>query len=200
MRCRSVIPATRSALLRTISGTGDSPPVRGRPGPGVVRGSCRAACAAPIGVDIEAADRVRMETLNRRLHPAEHTAIKALPADRRHEALLRCWTRKEAYLKGLGTGLATPPNQVNVGTGLTRHDDDELAARNGWTLTAITAPAGYAASVAILLPPGTRARTTMRTRAARPYGPRTPFAAAHIPNACQRTTTSVRRPEPLRAV
>ncbi|OEJ30203.1 4'-phosphopantetheinyl transferase family protein [Streptomyces subrutilus] len=153
----------------------------------------------PIGVDIEAADRVRMETLIRRLHPAEHTAIKALPADRRRDALVRCWTRKEAYLKGLGTGLATPPHQVNVGTGLTRHDEDELADRNGWTLTAVTAPAGYAASLALLVPPGTRVRTTIRTRAAHPGPPRRPLVAEHRPNPYRRIKTPPRAPEPLRA-
>ncbi|MEW2491012.1 4'-phosphopantetheinyl transferase superfamily protein [Streptomyces sp. NPDC048411] len=153
----------------------------------------------PIGVDIEATDRVRHETLARRLHPAEHAAIEALPAARRHDALVRCWTRKEAYLKGLGTGLATPPNQVNVGTGLAQQDDEELAVRNGWTLTAITAPAGYAASLALLLPPGTRNRTTVRTRTTHPRA-HPSLLAANGTTTSRRTITRPRVPEPLRSV
>jgi 4'-phosphopantetheinyl transferase len=40
------------------------------------------------------------------LHPAEQTELGRLPRDGRTTAFGRLWTRKEAYLKGLGTGLA----------------------------------------------------------------------------------------------
>ncbi|MFJ1752866.1 4'-phosphopantetheinyl transferase family protein [Kitasatospora sp. NPDC088134] len=40
------------------------------------------------------------------LHPAERAELDALPEAERPSAFGRLWVRKEAYLKGLGTGLA----------------------------------------------------------------------------------------------
>lgn len=46
---------------------------------------------------------------------AECGALAALDADRRDDAFLRLWTRKEAVIKALGTGLSLPPTAVPVG-------------------------------------------------------------------------------------
>jgi len=68
------------------------------------------AIGREVGIDIE---RVRRDfdvlELARRFFASEETAaLAALPAAARPEAFCRCWTRKEAYLKALGTGLSAP--------------------------------------------------------------------------------------------
>ncbi|WP_424890301.1 4'-phosphopantetheinyl transferase family protein [Streptomyces sp. XH2] len=98
----------------------------------------------PIGADVEQlqpADVV--EEVGRVLHPAETAELAALPATRRPEAFGRCWTRKEAYLKGTGTGLSENPSVTYVGTG------PAPASPEGWTLTDVAAVPGYAAAVAV---------------------------------------------------
>lgn len=70
-----------------------------------------------IGVDLE---RVRelpdLDALARHcLTPAECRDLAALPADARPLALLARWTRKEACLKALGTGLQIEPSSFAVG-------------------------------------------------------------------------------------
>jgi len=49
------------------------------------------------------------------LHPAEAALWDHLPPAARALALYTAWTRKEACLKALGTGLRTPPEEVHVG-------------------------------------------------------------------------------------
>lgn len=49
------------------------------------------------------------------LHPDEVALWERLPPAARAPALFTAWTRKEACLKALGTGLRTPPEEVHVG-------------------------------------------------------------------------------------
>ncbi len=63
-----------------------------------------------VGIDLE---RVRaltdFEPLARRFFaPAEVAALAEVPPAERERAFFACWTRKEAYLKALGDGLARP--------------------------------------------------------------------------------------------
>ncbi|MFJ8660960.1 4'-phosphopantetheinyl transferase family protein [Streptomyces sp. NPDC093795] len=61
----------------------------------------------PVGVDVQRVPPYATAELCRgALHPAEREELAALPEPRLAEAFARLWTRKEAYLKGLGTGLA----------------------------------------------------------------------------------------------
>ena len=71
----------------------------------------------PIGVDVEFVRHLPdMEALVR-LHftEQEQGAWAASDEAARDLRFLECWTRKEACVKALGTGLRTPPGQVQAG-------------------------------------------------------------------------------------
>lgn len=98
----------------------------------------------PVGADVEQLQPAEVvDEVARVLHPDETAELAALPAARRPEAFARCWTRKEAYLKGTGTGLSENPSVTYVGAG------PAPASPAGWALTDVTAPPGYAAAVAV---------------------------------------------------
>jgi 4'-phosphopantetheinyl transferase len=91
-----------------------------------------------VGADVE---RVRRRTdvlaiARGSLSARERHAIESLPAgEGRRAEFFRCWTRKEAYLKALGVGLA----------GGLDTDPDEAA---GWQVSSLPPPPGYMAAVA----------------------------------------------------
>lgn len=66
---------------------------------------------ARVGVDLEPIDEPFEPPMNV-LHPAERARIAA-SADP-HEAFLRVWTAKEAWLKACGTGLAREPARIEI--------------------------------------------------------------------------------------
>jgi 4'-phosphopantetheinyl transferase len=75
-------------------------------------------CAdAPIGVDIEVPRPMSdLEALaQRNFTPAEFEALLAVAQARRLEAFLRGWTRKEACLKAVGSGLSIEPGVFEAG-------------------------------------------------------------------------------------
>ena len=70
----------------------------------------------PIGIDVE---QVRdqpdaLSIAERFFSRQESAALRALPVDRQVAGFLNCWTRKEAYLKALGEGLAMPLDRFDV--------------------------------------------------------------------------------------
>lgn len=69
-----------------------------------------------VGIDLEyvAADAAYDEVARRFFSPDEYRALRMLPATLRRRAFFRCWVLKEAYLKGLGTGLSLAPNTFDV--------------------------------------------------------------------------------------
>ncbi|GAC1469452.1 MAG: hypothetical protein NVSMB9_13310 [Isosphaeraceae bacterium] len=109
----------------------------------------------PVGVDIEAI-RPLQETeqiIRRFFSLKEQAEYLALGMRERLPAFYRAWTRKEAYLKVIGTGLATlldsfdvslrpcePPALTRVG------DDPEEASR--WTLVDLPVGDEHAAALA----------------------------------------------------
>lgn len=77
-------------------------------------------------------------------HPAEQAELAAVPGGRRPAAFARLWTRKEAYLKGLGTGLRRAPAADHLG------DHRDAPARPpGWSVTDLPGPPGHAAAAAV---------------------------------------------------
>uniref|UniRef100_UPI002810DE2C 4'-phosphopantetheinyl transferase family protein n=1 Tax=Streptomyces sp. TaxID=1931 RepID=UPI002810DE2C len=104
--------------------------------------------ARPLGVDVEARPAVSVaDTVAGSLHPAEGGELAALPPEERPAAFARCWARKEAYLKGTGAGLAGGVARTYVGTG------PAPASVPGWSLADVPVPPGFAAAVAVSVPP-----------------------------------------------
>lgn len=69
-----------------------------------------------VGCDLEVIrPEVATQDIARRYFaPGEVRRLAALPASERSAAFFRCWTRKEAYLKALGSGLAVPLDAFEV--------------------------------------------------------------------------------------
>ncbi|MGH2542275.1 MAG: 4'-phosphopantetheinyl transferase family protein, partial [Ardenticatenaceae bacterium] len=69
-----------------------------------------------IGVDLEFMGRdVDMEQLAAyAFSPRENAAFSQVPAELRREAFFACWTRKEAYIKAIGEGMARPLHDFDV--------------------------------------------------------------------------------------
>ena len=70
-----------------------------------------------VGVDIESIRPVReIENLVVRFFsPRERAEFVTVAPDRKLAAFFQAWTRKEAYIKAIGTGLATPLDSFDVG-------------------------------------------------------------------------------------
>jgi 4'-phosphopantetheinyl transferase len=75
------------------------------------------AADGEIGVDIELLrampDRDSMAAMC--FTPVEREQMNAAPFPSRDNAFLHCWTRKEACLKAIGTGLSVPPDRFEAG-------------------------------------------------------------------------------------
>jgi 4'-phosphopantetheinyl transferase len=111
------------------------------------------ASGREIGVDVE---RVRpgpaRERIAERYFSArETTLLRSLPADQQDQAFFRCWTRKEAYLKGRGAGLSIPLDSFEVsllpGEAATLWSADDEAMR--WTLRGLEPAPHYLAALAV---------------------------------------------------
>ncbi|MFJ4879478.1 4'-phosphopantetheinyl transferase family protein [Streptomyces sp. NPDC088745] len=99
----------------------------------------------PVGVDVEILPSPgQVDEVAQVLHPREQRELAALQGDdpARAAAFGRCWCRKEAYLKGTGTGLAVPLGDTYVGAGERPGDVP------GWRIADVRAPEGYAAALA----------------------------------------------------
>ncbi|MEU6478167.1 4'-phosphopantetheinyl transferase superfamily protein [Streptomyces sp. NPDC047017] len=109
-------------------------------------GLCLLAFAtAPVGVDIEGVPALAVAAeAGTALHPREIAELDRCDAVERPAAFARVWARKEAYLKGLGTGLGRAPSLDYLGTA-----PDAATAPPGWTVDDVTVDQGYTAAVAV---------------------------------------------------
>lgn len=119
-----------------------------------------------VGVDVE---RVRPlpdaeDIAARFFSTQEQAALRSLAAPKREEAFFACWTRKEAYLKATGDGLARPLDAFDVSVlpglpaRLERVEGDPLEAGRWW-LAEVRPAAGYLGAVAVA---GGQARVSCR--------------------------------------
>jgi 4'-phosphopantetheinyl transferase len=106
-----------------------------------------AIASTPVGVDLEElASGTTVAVLSPRLHPAERAELSLLPESERPRTFTRVWCRKEAYLKGIGTGLSRPLSADYVGAA-------ELpSAPRGWQITDVPLDTGHLAALAVLTP------------------------------------------------
>jgi 4'-phosphopantetheinyl transferase len=108
-----------------------------------------------VGVDVERLRDVPWrEVAHAFFSPAEVAAVARTAPDSRRAAFFDCWVRKEAYLKGLGTGLRRPTGdfQVPLGSaGGVVHDPMLRRAGGGptWYLHPLDLGLGHAAALAV---------------------------------------------------
>jgi 4'-phosphopantetheinyl transferase len=69
-----------------------------------------------IGVDIEFLRQMNdcEEIAERFFSKSERLTLRTIPYPAKQEAFFNCWTRKEAYLKAVGEGLAAPLDSFDV--------------------------------------------------------------------------------------
>ena len=101
-----------------------------------------------VGVDVEFVDErfVQEQIPERFFSPREVETLRSLPADQQTDAFFRCWTRKEAYIKARGLGLALALDSFDVSL---RPDvpAELLGGAGDWSLREIPAPEGFQAAV-----------------------------------------------------
>jgi len=97
-----------------------------------------------VGVDVEALPSSETAgEVGALLHPAERAEIEAAPPARRPEVFARLWARKEAFLKGVGIGVAGDLAADYLGT------QQRTPGPAGWTILDVPVGAGYAAAAAV---------------------------------------------------
>ncbi len=108
-----------------------------------------------LGIDVEQIrpDRSTRDIAERFFAPREVDALFALPDEQHTEAFFRCWTRKEAYIKAKGAGLAIP--LASFAVSLAPEDPAELlwvkdnsAESKRWNLTTLDPDPTFAACIA----------------------------------------------------
>ena len=109
-----------------------------------------------VGIDLE---RVRgnlpfREMAQRFYSPRERAELFSLSPELQPAAFFRCWTRKEAYLKGCGSGFSQPSDSFDMA--LLPGQPPELiehraasGAASRWRIVDIPASAGYCAALAV---------------------------------------------------
>ncbi|MFF1511621.1 4'-phosphopantetheinyl transferase family protein [Streptomyces sp. NPDC058326] len=105
-----------------------------------------AVAATAVGIDVQGPLSQRTaDTCAQALHPLEQQDLSRLEGRHRTIEFARLWTRKEAYLKAVGTGLAHGLRGNYLGS--------RLALRpSGWTVTDLDTTATHTAAVALALP------------------------------------------------
>jgi 4'-phosphopantetheinyl transferase len=106
-----------------------------------------------IGVDVEHVRLIKEDIAGRFFAREEIAALVAVPEERRAEAFLACWTRKEAYVKAVGDGLLMPLDEFAVSVA---HDQPARMLRIGsggtahrqWQLFHFEPAAGYIGAIA----------------------------------------------------
>jgi 4'-phosphopantetheinyl transferase len=127
----------------------------------------------PVGIDVE---RVRPggdweHIVRTQFAAAEAEAYRALPAQDRLTGFFTAWTRKEAFIKALGTGLSRPLSgfAVTLAPGEPARllsIDGNPAAAALWTIRDVPVGPPYVAALAVA---GTGLRVRARTWAPSPH-------------------------------
>jgi 4'-phosphopantetheinyl transferase len=115
---------------------------------------CAVSRGRAVGVDVEAI-RPEFATLSmarRFFAPAEVSSLESIPPNEQTQAFFACWSRKEAYMKARGTGIALGLDRFEVSllpgrpaSLLATHDEPDAVKR--WTLMALAPGDGYAGAL-----------------------------------------------------
>ncbi|WP_404384210.1 4'-phosphopantetheinyl transferase family protein [Caenispirillum salinarum] len=122
---------------------------------------------ADVGIDVEDAARLDDDLLplaRQVATPEEADVLAETPAAERRAAFLRLWTRKEALLKGAGTGLLTDPRGITAGC--SPRAEPAILRHQGTDWTLIDLPCAWAAAAVALA--GAGATATMAEDRDRP--------------------------------
>jgi 4'-phosphopantetheinyl transferase len=108
-----------------------------------------------VGVDLEKlnAQLPFSAMAERFFSERENLELSTLPLEEQLSAFYRCWTRKEAYLKGTGTGFSQPANGFDIS--LLPQQPPALLTHRGspgettrWSIRDLAMPTGYCAALA----------------------------------------------------
>src|SRR5712691_2292707 len=108
-----------------------------------------------VGVDVERLNTQfdALEVAERFFSPLEATGLRGLPTAAQKDACLRCWTRKEAYLKARGLGVTWPLDRFDVSVSpdhaalLNVCDEPEELSR--WSMHNLNPEPGYVGALVI---------------------------------------------------
>ncbi|MFE6984875.1 4'-phosphopantetheinyl transferase family protein [Streptomyces griseus] len=105
-----------------------------------------AVAETAVGVDVQGLPGTdTVDVCLPALHPDERAELTQEPVGALPAAFGQLWARKEAYLKGLGTGLGRSPSLDYLGTRVHRRPD-------GWTVTDLACGPHHRAAVALREP------------------------------------------------
>lgn len=114
------------------------------------------ALGREVGIDAESLSRPiedRDAIAARFFSDSENSELAAYPEHERGAAFLRCWTRKEAVVKGLGTGFQLPLAEFSVSLDQDEPRLLEIAPRHEpgvpWALRNLAVPPGFTAALAV---------------------------------------------------
>jgi 4'-phosphopantetheinyl transferase len=108
-----------------------------------------------VGIDVERSVPIDLDELATAgfLSEGEIVELRGLEGRLQQEALLRCWTRKEAYIKAIGQGMHAALRDIQVSIApaapaVLRTPQGEKEVRR-WTLIDLIPAPGFAASLAV---------------------------------------------------
>lgn len=106
----------------------------------------------PVGIDIETARPMqdRDGLVDRFFSTGEIAAYSSLAPDERDAAFFRLWTRKEAFVKGIGLGLSRPLDSFTVGIAIPVQLDSPDAG--AWSLHHLAPGDGLVGALAVRHP------------------------------------------------
>ena len=112
--------------------------------------------ARPVGVDVECVTVLddAFDVAEICFAPAERRVLHAVPAARVSDTFFNCWTRKEAFIKAVGTGRCAPLQAFEVTLApdapakLCRVSGSARVAAS-WTMEALEPASGYVGALAV---------------------------------------------------